>query len=89
MIRRTSIFSGRVQGVGFRYTARSIANDFKVTGYVRNLDNGNVELVAEGEKDEISSLLETIGRKMTDYIKHRQDVDSPATGEFSDFGIRR
>ena len=89
MIRRTSTFFGRVQGVGFRYTAQAIARDFPVTGYVRNLDNGNVELVAEGDKDQISGLLETIGQKMTDYIKRRQDVDSPATGEFRDFSIRR
>ena len=89
MIRKTTIFTGHVQGVGFRYTAQSIARDFTITGYVRNLDNGNVELVAEGDKDQIAQLLETIARKMTDYIKHRQDVDSPPTGEFRDFGIRR
>ena len=41
-------FSGHVQGVGFRYTTRSVASRFAVTGYVRNLPDGRVELVAEG-----------------------------------------
>jgi acylphosphatase len=89
VIRRTSYFSGRVQGVGFRYTAQAIARNFAVAGFVRNLPDGRVELVAEGAKDEICHFLETIGQKMTDYIKQRTDVDSPATGEFSDFGVRR
>jgi acylphosphatase len=66
-----------------------VAREFAVTGYVRNLDNGNVELVAEAEADEIARFLETLGRKMSDYIKRRQDVDSPATSEFRDFAVHR
>jgi len=88
MIRRTSHFSGRVQGVGFRYTAQGIALGFKVVGYVKNLADGRVEVVAEGEPDEIDRFLETIGQKMDGYIKQRTGFDSPATGEFSDFDVR-
>jgi acylphosphatase len=88
LTRRTSTFSGHVQGVGFPYTAQIVARGFNVTGYVRNLDNGDVELVAEGENDEISRFLETIGQKMNENIKRRVDFDSPATGEFLDFRIR-
>jgi len=89
MIRRTSHFSGRVQGVGFRYTAQSIARNFAVSGYVRNLPDGGVELVAEGETDEIVAFLDEIARKMEGNIKKRADNDAPATGEFSDFTVRR
>ena len=88
MIRRTSHFSGRVQGVGFRYTTRGIAPGSRIVGYVRNLPDGRVEVVAEGEPDEIDRFLETIGQKMDGYIRQRTDFDSPATGEFSDFDVR-
>ena len=47
--RRRVVFSGRVQGVGFRFTCQSLARGFDVAGYVRNLADGRVELVAEGE----------------------------------------
>ena len=88
MIRRTSTFSGHVQGVGFRYTAQEAAAGFAVSGYVRNLPDGKVELVAEGEEKEIAALLDDIGRRMEGFIKKRTDSDSPATGQFSDFSVR-
>jgi len=53
-------YGGPVQGVGFRYTAENIARKFGVTGYVRNLPNGRVEMVAEGEERTLKSLLEAI-----------------------------
>ena len=46
--RREVYFSGRVQGVGFRYTVRMVASRFAVTGFVKNLPDGRVQLVAEG-----------------------------------------
>jgi acylphosphatase len=88
MIRRTSTFSGHMQGVGFRYTAREAAEGFAVTGYVRNLPDGKVELVAEGQEKEIAALLEEIGRRMEGFIRKRKDDDAPATGQFSDFSVR-
>ena len=88
MIRRTSTFSGRVQGVGFRYTTRDVARGFNVLGYVRNLDDGRVELVAEGEPDEIDRFLQTLSEQMEGFVKNRTDFDSPATQEFSGFSIR-
>ncbi len=50
-------YEGRVQGVGFRYTARRVASGFDVAGYVRNLPDGRVELVASGEPDEVDEFL--------------------------------
>ena len=89
MIRRTSHFSGHVQGVGFRYTAADLAKNFEVRGYVRNLPDGRVELVVEGDEAEIARLLERIGEKMEGFIKKRTDNDMPPTGEFEDFSVRR
>lgn len=48
-------YSGRVQGVGFRYTAKTVATGFEITGTIRNLPDGRVELVAEGRRDELDA----------------------------------
>lgn len=50
-------YEGRVQGVGFRYTARRVAAGFDVAGYVRNLPDGRVELVASGDAEEVEGFL--------------------------------
>ena len=56
MRKRAQVFySGRVQGVGFRYSAREVACGCEVTGFVRNLPDGRVELVVEGEEAEIKA----------------------------------
>jgi acylphosphatase len=90
MIRRTTHFSGHVQGVGFRYTVQDLARQFPlVRGYVRNLADGRVQMVAEGEEADIARLIERIGEKMEGFIRDRIDVDAPATGEFKDFAVRR
>jgi acylphosphatase len=54
------LYAGRVQGVGFRYTAKVVATGFEVTGIVRNLPDGRVELVAEGLKDELEGFQQAI-----------------------------
>jgi acylphosphatase len=76
-----------VQGVGFRFTARHVALGFKVTGTVRNLDDGRVELVVEGEPQEIAGYLEKLHGHMGHNISHRTDSDAPATGQFPNFKI--
>lgn len=52
-----AIATGNVQGVGFRATAKSIANKLRVTGFARNLPNGSVEICAQGEKTELDQFL--------------------------------
>jgi len=49
------VYSGNVQGVGFRYTAKTVANGFELTGTVRNLPDGKVELIAEGTQSELKA----------------------------------
>jgi acylphosphatase len=89
MQRRTVHYAGRVQGVGFRYTVRQIAGSYAVTGYVQNLSDGRVKLVAEGEPVELDDFLAQITGKMTDYIHKIEPFISSATGEFDDFFIQR
>jgi acylphosphatase len=88
MMRRRCLFSGQVQGVGFRYTAREVAGGYAITGYVRNLPDGRVELVAEGEGKEIDAMLEALAERMEGFIKNRTADDSSATGEFRGFSVR-
>jgi acylphosphatase len=54
------LYSGKVQGVGFRYTVKTVSAGFDVTGTVRNLPDGQVELVAEGAQDELKAFSEAI-----------------------------
>ncbi|PIP21120.1 MAG: acylphosphatase [Candidatus Omnitrophica bacterium CG23_combo_of_CG06-09_8_20_14_all_40_11] len=80
-------YSGQVQGVGFRFTAQDLAQDLDVTGWVKNLRDGRVEVVAEAEEDLLKDFLERLNKYFSRYI---QDVDIkwlPAASEFKDFGI--
>ena len=60
MERMKVVFRGRVQGVGFRYTTYSLASQYEVSGYVKNLHTGDVELVAEGRPDELERFLAAV-----------------------------
>ena len=89
MIRRRVIYRGAVQGVGFRWTALRAASGGAVTGYVRNLADGGVELVVEGEAAEVAALVAEIEERLREYFGRREAEESVATGEFSGFEIRR
>ena len=80
-------FAGRVQGVGFRYTARQIAQGFEVTGQVRNLPDGRVHLIAEGRETEVHEFVREIQSQLTHHIK--ETTSSPLAGpaQFRDFQI--
>ena len=88
MQRRTYRFTGRVQGVGFRYTARHIAAGRAVTGYVRNLSDGGVELVMEGSDAEMDAVAEALAAEMGRNISRTTCHNSAATGEFQGFAVR-
>ena len=83
--RRRVFYTGRVQGVGFRYTAVRIAQSLAVTGFVRNLADRRVELVAEGTPGELDRLLAQIAEAMADYVHNVEMHKEPATGEFTSF----
>lgn len=78
---------GQVQGVGFRYTTLRVARQFRVTGYVRNLLDGQVEVLVEGEAAEVERFVEAVAGQMADYIKgHKVEDENPAG--LADFTIR-
>jgi acylphosphatase len=53
-------YEGRVQGVGFRYSVKQIAKGFSITGWIRNLQDGRVEMQASGEAEELDAFLQTV-----------------------------
>jgi acylphosphatase len=82
-------YTGHVQGVGFRATAAHFAKRFSVTGWVRNLHNGQVELLVEGPDAEVHCYLSMVRDYFEDQI-HDQDTEPvPVTGKFEGFEVRR
>ena len=80
-------FTGRGQGVGFRYSARQIAQGFTVTGQVRNLPDGRVRVVAEGTEAEVREFIREIQAQMQQYIKETTTQTLAVPAEFRDFHI--
>jgi len=76
-----------VQGVGFRYTAQSLAAQFPIAGFVRNLSNGDVELVAEGSAEQVNGFLEAVAACMADYVSS-VEVQEIAASDLQGFRIR-
>lgn len=83
MVRYTVHFSGHVQGVGFRYAAARLARSLAVAGYVQNLPDRRVLLVAEGEQGVLDELLAAILEQFQGYVRGHTIDRSPATGEFA------
>lgn len=82
------MYSGRVQGVGFRYTVKSVANGFMVVGQVKNLSDGRVELIAEGEKAELEEFRAAIlDSGVRHFVETEEARFTEATGEFRGFEI--
>ena len=77
--RRRVTYSGRVQGVGFRATCRWLAGGFELVGYVRNLPDGRVEVLVEGEPAEIDQFTDAIQRELGGFIR-AADLQSEPTG---------
>jgi len=83
------IVEGRVQGVGFRYLSQRAATSNNLTGYVRNLSDGNVEIVAEGENQNINQFIKALrnDHSFARVLNIRQS-DLPFTGNFEGFQIK-
>jgi len=93
MQQATVRFSGRVQGVGFRFTAvrcaeRHGADDGALTGWVRNEPDGSVLMVVEGERAVIDACLDDLRQQMAGNIHNENVKWAEATGEFDTFGVR-
>ncbi len=82
------LYSGHVQGVGFRYTVCSLARGYEVTGTIRNLPDGRVELLVEGEMAEAEAFRQAIRESgLGPVIRQEVAQESEATGELRGFHI--
>jgi acylphosphatase len=81
-------FSGRVQGVGFRYQVFQIAKQFDVSGYVRNLADGRVQLEAEGDQHEVSAFVSEIAEQLDPFIRKVERSEHERAPRYKGFIIR-
>lgn len=86
-IRVQAVYRGDVQGVGFRATAAGQARGLHVHGSVRNQPDGTVQLVAEGEAEQVNELLDRVAAAMRHHIQHVDTVSLPVTGDTGGFRI--
>jgi len=84
----TVFFSGRVQGVGFRYSALQVAKEFEIAGFVTNLPDGRVLLEAEGAADEVAKFVSAVEERMHGYIRKTERNSRQREAQFQGFQIR-
>lgn len=84
----TVFFSGRVQGVGFRYQTLQVAKGYEVSGYAQNLPDGRVQLEAEGRPDEVHAFIAAVQERMEGYIRQVEQTGATRTPQFTGFTIR-
>ena len=87
MIAKHIIFTGYVQGVGFRFTTIRIANHHDLTGFVRNLPDGNVEMLVQGQLEDIDNCIKDLQDSFASYIRETQIEDVPPNPKYSGFNI--
>jgi len=81
------IYRGNVHGVGFRFTAERIGTRLGLTGFVKNLSDGTVEVVCEGDRGKIDSFLEDVKGSMEGYIRDTKISWEKPRNEFGSFGV--
>ena len=82
------LYSGRVQGVGFRQSVCNVAREQGIQGYVQNLDNGKVRLVAGGKSKQVNDLLDSVKSIWADNISAIDRKDMQFDDQFSGFSVR-
>jgi len=80
-------FSGRVQGVGFRYTVHRIAIRYDLTGFVHNLPDGRVEMLIQGRLQDIANCLQDIEQTFGSYIRETKVEQLPISTSYNSFEI--
>lgn len=81
-------FTGRVQGVGFRFAACRVAERFDLAGWVRNEPDGSVRCVVEGEPSELDAFVAAVQEDMSGYVRDTRVTEAPAAGDLRGFGVR-
>jgi acylphosphatase len=88
MTRKQITYSGNVQGVGFRWKVLQISKLYSITGYVQNLTNGKVELLAEGQDDQVEEMIKKVARELNNYWVTQEHEDKPGESHFENFLIK-
>jgi acylphosphatase len=86
-MRKKIIYKGRVQGVGFRWNTGKAVECFDVTGYVKNLPNGSVELLLEGCSGEVSKAENSVEERMRGYWTEKESEELPGDHHWQKFKI--
>jgi acylphosphatase len=89
VMRLRVLFTGRVQGVGFRATTWELARGYQVTGCVRNLPDGRVELEVQGTRGEVAGLLAAVEERFRHNIRQQSEQDVPVVSDEGGFEIGR
>ncbi|HEY5227907.1 MAG TPA: acylphosphatase [Opitutaceae bacterium] len=84
----TAFFTGRVQGVGFRYAALQVAREFDVSGFVTNLADGRVQVEAEGRQEVVVAYISAVEEKMHGYVRKVDRLSDRRSPQFSGFSIK-
>jgi acylphosphatase len=81
-------YSGNVQGIGFRYIAKQLADKYRIVGWIKNTADDKVELVALGEEKILKDFLNKINQNFSGYIKDVNLQWQESAGEFKDFSVK-
>ena len=84
----TAYFTGRVQGVGFRYQAVQVAKEFDVSGFVKNLPDGRVQLEVEGRVDDVRGFVSAVHERMTGFVRKVDQTEATRAPQFRGFLIQ-
>jgi acylphosphatase len=87
MVAKHIIFSGRVQGVGFRYASHRTASRHDLTGWVRNLPDGSVEMFVQGEPGDIDDCINDILESFAGYVRETEINEIPPNPRYTSFKI--
>ncbi|MCD4823994.1 MAG: acylphosphatase [Phycisphaerae bacterium] len=87
IIQKIVHFSGMVQGVGFRFTACRVAGGYDVVGIVKNLPDGRVQCIVEGQPREVAAFLAELARCMGSHIHKTTQQTAPPTSQWRNFGV--
>ena len=87
LTRRHLYFSGLVQGVGFRFTVRSLAKRYRLKGWVKNIPDGRVEAEIEGDTGRINEFMDDLKREFSYNIKEAKQEKLSTLARYEDFQI--
>ena len=88
MKRWNIVYSGTVQGVGFRFTVKHIARGLDISGWVMNLENGDVEVEIEGDHKDLEEFDKRIRDQLSGYIRNVKLNEMPYNGDYHSFEIK-